>query len=509
MAGGEDIKLGPFITGLDTYSDAASIPDTALVECTNFELDLDGSLVSRPPIVSLGATMPLAATGNMRILNYYITDAGAPYLIGTDGNSSTYYFNGTSWTLITNTFAAAAMVQFKNELWLVAPLTSANPGGKWSPSGGFTAVASMPKGACIVSHKERMWIGLGKNAQANGTRMYLSAIVSGAPAWNGDFIDVGQGDGQNIVDLCIYGSDIVIFKEGSTYRFNYDSDPAVGTVQRVSDNIGAMDVNCWASYENQLYVLFDNKVYQFSNYNYDRLNSRVPLKANNPSTSLSEYATISVWSDRLFVSFFDVTYVYSLRTRTWSIWKSSVLENIGRVVLVPGEQNVVPLAYTYSTKPRENTLYKIEDRVADTVGESMVCTMQTKNYDYQVSQRFKRLFWWGVDAYIRTGIDAYALPVSYSARVTWDQLAAYTWDQLSVYTWDRPLDVSLVIADTVSTQGITGGRKFIKFLKSLRFRQVAFRLVATTEGTSATAPVRVYNIMTMVKDKQTVSKRIS
>ena len=120
-----------------------------------------------------------------------------------------------------------------------------------------------------------------------------------------------------------------------------------------------MDVNCWASYENQLYVLFDNKVYQFSNYNYDRLNSRVPLKANNPSVTLSEYATISVWSDRLFVSFYDVTYVYSLRTRTWSIWSSSVLENIGRVILVPGEQNVVPLAYTYSTKPRENTLSKI------------------------------------------------------------------------------------------------------------------------------------------------------
>ena len=514
MPGGEEVRIGPFIGGLNTLSDQTSIEDFELVEQTNFELDIDGSLVSRPPIATTGITLTLGASGNMKYLGYFVTTGGAPYLIASDGYTSTYYFNGTAWTLITNTISAAAMCQYKDKAWLVAPIGSANPGGTWTPGGGFVADANMPKGACIIGHKERVWVGLGKTATSNGTRLYLSDITGGLPTWpaSPNFVDIGPGDGQNIVDLTTYYSDVVIFKQGSTYRYAYDADPSTGSISRISDNIGAADANCFAAYENQLYVLFDNKVYQFTNYNYDRLNLKVPLVADNPAVNLSEYYSISVWSDRVFVAFYDKLFVYSLRTRTWCEWQSDSLTNIGRMLPIPGQQGTSPTAYTYSTVPRANTLYKIIDGVG-TPSEDMTCSFLTKNFDYQSPSRFKRLWWWGADVISKVGISVEARPVTYVVSVTWNQLnsGGYTWDALknAGATWDRLLSPSIVVADSVSTAGLSDGRKFIKFLKSLRFRQIAFSVSVDTDGSSTTAPVRVFSLITKVRDKAGVGQRIS
>lgn len=507
---GEEIRIGPFIGGLNTFSDSTAIEDTELAELVNFELDLDGSLVSRPPIVELAATMTLGATGNMKILGYFVTTGGAPYLIGSNGATSTYYFDGTSWNLITNSFAASAVCQFRDKAWLLSPIGEPTAGGTWSPSTGYVSEPNMPRGEVIIANKERLWVGLGKNATSNGTRLYLTDLVSGVPTWGvtPSFVDIGPGDGQNIVDLAVYYSDIIIFKQGSTYRFAFDADPSVGTIARVSDNIGATGARCHATYENKVYVLFDNKVYEFSNYSFDRLNNKVPLRASNPSVTLSELNNISVWADRLFISYYDKTFVYSLQTRTWCEWDSSLLTNIGKILPLPGSQGVMPTAYTYSTLPRTNKLYRINDYLTSDT-ETIVCHFKTKNYDYLTPHRFKKLFWWGADVLCRTGLVAEVQPIVYSTAVTWGEMTAggYLWNHGG--TWDRPLDISYVVEDTVSTQGTTGERKYVKFFKTLRFRMISFRIEATTNGSTTQAPVRVYRLMTGVRDKAPVSKRIS
>ena len=40
---GAPIQVGPFVGGLNTFSDATAIADNELTVCENFELDLDGS----------------------------------------------------------------------------------------------------------------------------------------------------------------------------------------------------------------------------------------------------------------------------------------------------------------------------------------------------------------------------------------------------------------------------------------------------------------------------------
>lgn len=421
MAAVEEIRLGPFVGGLNTFSDPTAIADTEIAELLNFELDIDGSLVNRPPIAQIGATLPGSNTYGIDVLGFFEADGGGKYLVASNRNNATYYFDGASWVLITNTLAATAMVQYRNKAWLVAPIGSATNGGSWSPTSTFAADANMPKGGCAAVYKDRIFIGPGFNAPTNGARLYLSDLNAVWPS-TPNFFNVGAGDGQNIVDLAIYSDSIVIFKQGSTYRYAYSNSPANGSTIPISYNIGALTKGCYAAYQNQLFVLFDNKVYEFSSFNYNELNMKVPLKALNPSAVLAESASISAWSDRVIVEYFDQTYVYSLRTRSWTVWDSTVAPFLGRFWPIPGRQTSEPTAYTYSTaKTGYLGLFIIKDAITSTQ-EEMLCRVVTKNYDYLNSARFKRLIGWGVDTISKIKIDAYAVPVTYATDITWDRL---------------------------------------------------------------------------------------
>lgn len=512
----EQIRLGPFIGGLNTFSDPTAISDSECAQLDNFELDIDGSLRSRPPMVSLATAIPGSSTFGIDVLGFYEGSGGTKYLIASNRNGSTYYYNGTAWVLITSTFAATAMTQARDKAWLVAGPGSANPGGSWDPVGGFVADTNMPKGGCAIAHKDRVWIGPGVAAVTNGTRLYLSTVTAGTVTWpvTPVFLNVGAGDGQNIVDLCVYYDSLIIFKQGSTYSYSFSGDPATGEVRKQSSNVGAVEKGCVATFENQVYVVFDNKVYEFTNYNYNQLNKKVPLRADNPAATLAESVNISYWSDRLFVQFYDSTYVYSLKTGTWSQWKSSVIDFMGRVWPIPDEQGDQPTAYTYRmAKTGYLGLYQIID-AATSVTEAITCTVVTKNFDYQSPANFKALKGWGVDVISKVQITGTAAPVVYSAgAVTWDYLNSHAieWDDLLTAgaTWDRLIEPLVTVVSSIATAGSGSGRKFIKFPMALRFRQVGFKIEVTTNGDTLTTPLQLFNIVTRVATKEYMSKRIS
>jgi hypothetical protein len=131
---GQAIQVGPFVGGLNTFSDPSAIADNELVVCENFEIDLDGSLKSRPPIEDTGISFTLGATGNINILGYFYDQNGVEYLIASDGLTSTYYFTGSTWVLISNTLSAAGFTQFDDKAWLTAPVGTTQVGGYWTPS---------------------------------------------------------------------------------------------------------------------------------------------------------------------------------------------------------------------------------------------------------------------------------------------------------------------------------------------------------------------------------------
>jgi hypothetical protein len=168
--------IGPFAGGLNLFDDPTSIQDTECVEALNFEPGMDGSLMSRPPFQDLANPLPLGTSGNATPLGVFYAENGVFYLLATDGLSSTYYYLGGTWTLITSTFAASGFTQFNGKAWLVAPIGEVDPGGYWDPTGGFVADADMPRGDTIISYNFRLWVARGKNA-TQGTRIHYSKVL--------------------------------------------------------------------------------------------------------------------------------------------------------------------------------------------------------------------------------------------------------------------------------------------------------------------------------------------
>lgn len=516
---GQLIPIGPFLGGLNTFSDPASIADNELALAENVELDLDGSVKSRPPFVDQTVNFPLGTTGNIHLLGYYYDNAGSPYLLASNGLDNTYYFNGTTWVTIfgvgDTTFAAAAFTQFDGKAWLVSPVGTAAAGGYWTPAGDFTADTNMPRGDVIINFKYRLWVAQGQYATANPTRLYRSNVL-GDPLglWVAvpDFDDIGAGDGQAIVQLAVYYNTLMIFRTRSIWSYSYSTDPVDGTISQVVGGIGLSSKEALVSFESYLYFMFDDRAYEFTNGRAAHLNIKVPFRATSEVGIYLPYA-VSEFNRRIIFSYYNIMFVYNLQTRTWTTWTSTAHGAIGKVFKRESE-DVDTLAYAHSSVAVPGTTGRNAKTIAiaDTFGEgieAMNCVIQTKNLDYAAVSNYKRLFWWGVDASFRGTVTGIAAPITFIQQVNWGQVLDTTWGNLLNFTWGQPQSAQTYVETIRSTSGTTPGRQFIKFLKSLRFRQIFFKLSFSVDGSSSTSPVRVFHLATYVKGKETVSKAIT
>ena len=114
----------------------------------------------------------------------------------------------------------------------------------------------------------------------------------------------------------------------------------------------------------------------------------------------------------------------------------------------------------------------------------MSCSVRSKTYNFNIPYAYKRLFWWGTDLLSKSNI---------SAKL------------VSVTSTGSSLDVS----DSATISNILGIRMFVKFLKSIRFRQVAFDLSSVVDGTTTTGPFRIYSITAFVSNKEVSNKKIN
>lgn len=499
MAEANPIKFGPFTGGMNTYSDPSAIAENEASFVLNFDVDIDGSLVSRPPLTTRSTS---ANFTNSKVLAIY-RHSSADYLIFSNA-TGTYAMNlaTDAFTTITTTIQASAAIQYNNIIWLVAPTASANPGGSWNGTS-FTAVATMAKGNSVCVYKERMFIG---NDASGASTLYFSQPADPAAAWGAaDFLFVNKGDGEALTDIRVFNNVVVIFKEKSTYIYAYDSAPTRGTVQLVSSTVGVQASGCVVDYENSMFVLHDNMVYQVQNWNFDPLNIKVPFVYQNVTPAAMAFPKgLSIMNDRLFCRYYDKTYVYNLKTRAWAEWTSSTLPC--RFLTVP----VLPSdgIRTFIATPVTNNvaaLYQFRDGYVTGLSETMTHTIITKTQDMQVPYTYKRLMWWGLDGFVKIPLEAKVSPVSLNRPVTWAQVATKTWAELG--TWGRLLDISIDVTDSAEFGSLTSSRSFTKFLKSLRFRQVYFTITGETTGQPSDAPFSIYFIMAITANKQVVEAK--
>lgn len=520
MARAEALRLGPFEGGLNTASDPTAVADSELVSCDNLELDLDGSLVSRPPIVE---TANLGSwTERVNIIGRG-TFAGSNYLIASN-SQGTYAFDGTNWTTIKANLKSEVALQYFGYIWIVPkPGTSATQaGGRWDPSGGFVADLNMPEGEAAVFHKSRMFVCPGKSATTNESRLRFTEPVSSSTLnWlSTDIIDVAPGDGQNLIDIEIYNDNLLLFKNDSTYVLAYDIKPTDAILRNINSIIGVSDKRCKVAYENSIFVFHEGNVYEIINYDFSRINLKVPfvLDGAAPSTR-KETVFLCLLGDRLVVRYFNRIYVFGLKTRTWSTWSSanSILHNFGPLMSFPTDATTATNIKYYagsSVQGYTNIVYiqnacdAVTTEKTISTSYDITCYMLTKNFDFADSHHFKRLMWWGADVLSTRDIVGKANPISQYFKVTWAQLKTHQWSEIKLNKWAYPLG-AVVGVSTTATNNAAGGRLFTKFLKSMRFREINFELTLKNDGSTGQGPCRVFSLTAIVGSKQTVTKQVN
>lgn len=504
---GAPIRFGPFTGGLNRLSDPAAIEDTELVEALNLELDLDGSLISRPPIALLGTNGSFDSQLTVIGLGIF---SGVPYALAATANAIWYYSAG-AWNQITTGLTSYTAVQWQDKMWIISAPGSSKTSGWWHPSAPTTlnAAATVPYGYTAVVHKNRMFISTGiLDLTSTGSRVSVSK-ASDPLSWvgSGGFqFDVNAGDGQSISRLVIYNDNLMIFKQESTYFYAFDTDPTLGVIRKISNVIGAANRYCVGDYENNLYVFHQNNVYEVVNTDFSRMNLRIPLELDGTGGTYAIPVFLSVMEERLLVRYYNYIYVFNLRTRTWTRWTST--RYFGPLMIIPKDLTATAdnVFVCGSCIVGNKEFYSITPTYGASALETINCSLITKNYDMAIGHKFKRMYWWGIDVASVNSITGTLTPIVYDFQATWNDLSTKQWNQLN--TWNNPLSTPAIVSTAVALLS-AARRRFVKFPKSLRFRQINFQVDMSTDGSNATGPVRLFTITGLIGEKETVSKQVS
>lgn len=502
---GEPIRLGPFVGGINQLSDPTALQDNELVDAVNVELDLDGSYISRPPFYDLAN--PASGTG-LRLLGYHITATGT-WLIGCN-SGGIWRYSGGAWSFVngTSTVTPSCMIQYDDKAFIIADITSAGAGGYIDAAGTYTVQSNIKKGGAAVVHKERLFVVPGPNATGNDSTL----LQGSAPA---DFttypvsIYINKGDGQKLMDIVVYNDNLLLFKEDSTYVLAYDADPTDAVTRKVNSSIGVADNNCVVAYENSLYVLHRNNVYEVTNYDFAKINSKVPFLFDSTKPGPWNFPVfLTLLGDRLVVKYYARLYIFGLKSKVWTRWDSGT-RYIGPAVAVPvrGEGQAIAEYILSTAVTSANLTYGFRDIYDSAHTETINCLIKTKNYDHGVPHRYKRLFWWGADVSTMSIITGTVQPVVVNFSVTWGDLAAYTWGQIAANTWGQPLSMPVIVQTVAAAQSAL--RKFVKFAKPLRFRQVNYQVEFSYNGTNLSGPARFFTLTTIIGTRQHVSKSLT
>lgn len=510
---------------MNTGSDPALVQDTELTNCLNLELDVDGSLVSRPAI-----TVAFQGAQNERLLIFgSVVFSGTLYLFATRaGGTYVSSNNGSSWTQLNPgglSRECKTMEVYNNTVWLPATPLSANGGMSWTPGGGAVAVAAIPRGEKCVIHKNRLYICPGNTATSNASRLSFSQAADPA-TWPGtNFIDVQPGDGDTLNNVIVYQDNLLLFKGESTHVLAYDLDPVDAILREINPVVGSDGSLGVVQYENTVYSMHRNKVYEIINFNFSLLNLKLPLVFDNalPSGTTARYEPqhLSTLGERLIVRYYNRTYSFQLRTRTWGEWsKTDTTSSIEWHIFGPlvrardlsgSGLDSYYTGYSFDVSSGGYKVIKIVDGRTGGASEGtgshkFYCIATTKDYDMADPVRYKRLFWWGAD--VITGETAVGSiePITLISSVTWDSLNGELWSALN--TWESPILGSNSYMETVTGDDIANTNKLIKFGKALRFRKANFSLRLETDGTP-TQPTKIFQYVAIVGVKQLVSARAS
>lgn len=457
---------------------------------------------------------------------------GTQYLMGSNVNGIFRFNVGSgTWATVTTDTQASSMVQYNDRVYFLSVPNATHSLSDWSPGGGHsfldpanlhTMMGGDFGGGSLVIFKERLFIIPGLDKANNTSRLIFSdAGLPEAYGTTTQFIDIHPGDGQKLIDAVSYDDNLMLFKEDSTFVMSYTSRPADAEILNINTTIGATIRHCVAVYENSLFVYHEGKVYEIANYDFQQINTKVPFlyDATVPTSTRAEEVFMSVFGDRLVIRYYNRIYVYGLKTRTWSRWESEddQLHNFGPIVAIPANvtADINNLYYAGSSILSNDKVYLLKDgfgpddrESADSVNKTIYASITTKNYDLANPYQYKKLYWWGADIGSNTDVVGTVTPIAFGFIPEWSTLVIRSWGSLVDLTWGN-FDTNTPIETTVSAAGSGNVRRFIKFPRTLRYRQVNFQIQLDCTGSNSDSPVKLFSLIAITATKETLSKALT
>lgn len=428
--GGTTVPIGPFPGGLNENEDPRLIADTELAECINFDIGRAGELTVRAGLkaVRTSANPVAGSTDFIKIINPITLPTGFSrlYVRRFGGATSPIYYQdnpespSASWTTLGNTSAGsvAVIVQGVDVVnttvpyaWFV-PRDAGTTGLRQNlNTGAVEAVGvagTVPKGSGAVVFKGRLFIFGAVTEGGTGTyRVYYSSAGDFATWPANNFFDVGPGDGDFVSALAVSGDTLIIFKRNSTWALFFDTDPFLGTLRRINNEIGCTGAYAVVPYQNELYVISRRSIYRLINLLYEDVGRNLGLQKTRKYIDFNAYNdSISVVGNRIICCLSNGTgiipynyYVYHSDTGAWSEYRYD--EYPERFVTT---LDTTYVEHQFATKHNSPNLYhahpfsNVDADFGDYPNNITFISMVTKKYSYESSAEFKRIFWWAMES---------------------------------------------------------------------------------------------------------------
>lgn len=353
MPGGKPVKIGPFVGGLNNISSAGESKDNEVVELVNFELALDTSLISRPPIEVVSGTASNLANQWDVLGIYRITSANWFVVVNVPTGATTYDirayplgdFSASPTAIKTTTGVnnkVVTFVQYNDWCYFNVNTGATDTGFRWKNGTALESIAAMPRGGAMLTWEDRIWVSA-DGTGATGNYVWWSTVDSTGPkpnTWNTavDFFNTDPGSGGLNTALLALTNSLLIFKEDATYRFSFPASPKNGDLSNVSRMIGTAGPTSVIPFESYCFVYDQGRVYELINTRFSQINLNVnfTLDSSMSVDGTAPGVDMSIVGRRLVIRYFNTMYVYNVDTRTWTQWQS-VSGTPGKFIELPSD----------------------------------------------------------------------------------------------------------------------------------------------------------------------------
>lgn len=407
MAKGTEIRVGPWVDGINQLDKTDQIRDTQLIKCVNFDIDNTGVLSPRRGLryrdmssslsnylmatVTLdGETQPRALVGlSNGTSQTHLRWLGDPTAVSVNGvNTLTGFYRSA--------------VQYLNKFWYIP--ANASTIGQSSPASAtnpLTSVAAMPYGDYGFVLKDRLFV-----VRKATSELYFSKptdfTIWAAP--DGGVIQINPGDNSPITKVVVVNNQVIIFKRDSTYVLSFTNSPTGdGVLRQVSADQGAIDA---ITYNNEVYCYNARSVFKFINGYFQDIGLQLNLpETDTIDASSTNPARINVIGKSLVFGKTPSgrTYAMNLDTGAWSeyVFAGDLDTSTGTIF----SRSAVGTAIFFgdgTTKLSYMLVSKDDDRRTDQHSDgtyhSPIYEFRTKEFSFDDSEAWKRMYSWHLDS---------------------------------------------------------------------------------------------------------------